>query len=175
MLVILRETPLWVYAVFFMLLYYGVMACFRSTETRRSLLLSPVIFVVWSLAAMDYATHPLLSMGTWVAGLLVGWAIAALWFDYHGITQGEARHSISVPGSLKLLILSMFFFGIKYYIGYEQATDRVFASSLPMVVLIGVASGLTIGLLCGRAWKMLSILNRYSRDGIADATCVNKT
>ncbi|TWC73851.1 hypothetical protein FBY10_102597 [Pseudomonas sp. SJZ103] len=174
MLVILRETPLWVYAVFFLLLYYGVMACFRSNETRRSLLLSPAIFVAWSLMAMDYATQPWVSMGSWIAGVFVGVMIAMRWFDYHGITEGEARHSISVPGSFKLLVLSMFFFAIKYFIGYQQATDPLFAGSLPMRLLIGAASGLTIGLLCGRAWKMLSIMNAFSRHSEVEVACANK-
>ncbi|MGC5701697.1 hypothetical protein J4P02_15980 [Pseudomonas sp. NFXW11] len=164
MLNILRETPLWVYAVFFLLLYYGVMACFNSNETRRSLLISPVIFMLWSLAAMDYTQQPLVSIGSWGTGLLAGIVIAVLWFDYHGITEGDAPHSISVPGSFKLLVISMFFFCIKYYVGYQQATDPVFAHSLPMLLLMGAASGLTIGLLCGRAWKMLSILNTFSRN-----------
>lgn len=174
MLIILRETPVWVYAVFFLLLYYGVMACFRSNETRRSLLISPVIFLIWSLAAMNYTAQPLVSIGSWAVGLLAGLAVAFLGFSYQGITKGAEHHSSSVPGSSKLLMISMLFFCIKYYIGYQQATDPVFANSLPILILTGVASGLTIGLLCGRAWKMLSILSALSRDSDRAPVCVAK-
>ncbi|AZE84788.1 hypothetical protein C4J98_3382 [Pseudomonas orientalis] len=174
MLIILRETPVWVYAVFFLLLYWGVMACFRSNETRRSLLISPVIFLVWSLAAMNYTAQPWVSSGSWASGFLAGLMIAFVAFDYHGITRGEERGSISVPGSAKLLVISLLFFCIKYYIGYQQATDPVFANSLPILILTGIASGLTIGLLCGRAWKMLSILNAFSRSAELNPACANK-
>ena len=53
MLDILRGTPLWVYAVFLILTYYGVIACFKSHESKRSLQITPVIFVTLSLASLN--------------------------------------------------------------------------------------------------------------------------
>jgi ABC-type amino acid transport system permease subunit len=53
MIDILRGTPLWVYAVFLMLSYYGVIACFRNHVSKRSLQISPVIFVALSLASLN--------------------------------------------------------------------------------------------------------------------------
>ncbi len=162
MLSILRETPHWVYAAFVLLLYYGVRACFPSTETRRSLLISPAIFLSWALLAMNYNTHPLTSLGSWIGGLLLGLMVAVLLFDYSRVMPGRDGRSIVVPGSPKLLVISMAFFTLKYFLGYQEVVDPARASSVPMVLLTGMASGFAIGLLCGRACRLLFILNFLS-------------
>lgn len=46
MLDILQGTPLWVYAIYLWICYYGIKACLGGCENRRSLMILPVVLVV---------------------------------------------------------------------------------------------------------------------------------
>ncbi|WLH83827.1 hypothetical protein [Pseudomonas sp. FP2338] len=48
MLDILQGTPLWMYAIYLWICYYGIKACLGERENRRSLMILPVVLVVWS-------------------------------------------------------------------------------------------------------------------------------
>jgi hypothetical protein len=49
MLNTLQNTPLWVYAIFLLLCYYGVKALSPTRESKTSLLVTAPILLGWSL------------------------------------------------------------------------------------------------------------------------------
>ena len=69
MLDILQGTPVWVYAVYLWICYYGIKACLGGRDNRRSLMILSAVLVVWSLISL---APSMLSSGAWVGGAVIG-------------------------------------------------------------------------------------------------------
>jgi hypothetical protein len=156
MLDILQGTPLWVFAVYLLLCYYGIKACAASRESRKSLLITPLILIVWSLFSVN---HTALAAACWLGGLALGSLLAMAMFPGKGIALEADGSGLMVPGTLKILFISQLFFAVKYYIGYQDAVHPELAATTQMLVLTGVASGFTVGLFCGRAITLYRALS----------------
>ncbi|WP_029978480.1 DUF6622 family protein [Pseudomonas sp. PH1b] len=154
MLDILQGTPLWVYAVFALVCYYGLRALSTTRESRRSLLLTPVILLVWSLCSVSLGDYPWLALGAWASGAALGSLLAMLLFSNAGVLLESGGEALLVPGTLKILGISLLFFAVKYWIGYQSAVHPEHASSIQMLGISGAAAGFTVGLFCGRALKL---------------------
>jgi hypothetical protein len=154
MLDILQGTPLWVYAVFALICYYGLRALATTRESRRSLLLTPVILLVWSLWSVNLGEHPLLALGAWAGGAALGSLLAMLLFTSVGVLLEADGEALLIPGTLKILGISLLFFAVKYWIGYQGAVHPEHAASVQMLGISGAAAGFTVGLFCGRALKL---------------------
>lgn len=103
MLDILRGTPLWVYAVFFIVTYYGVIACFKNRETKKSLLLTPAIFVAISVASLKISQGFVVPLSVYAMGLLVGWLLALRFYSFHNVKrEGEG---LVLDGTIRVLIV----------------------------------------------------------------------
>jgi len=153
MIDILRGTPLWVYAVFLILTYYGVIACFKNHESKRSLQITPVIFVSLSLASLNLSQGVVIPLSAYVIGLLAGWLLALRFFSYSNV-QREGEHLV-LPGTIKVLIVYWGFFAWRYYLGYQAAMYPEMANELPMAVWSALGAGLINGLIVGRSLKLL--------------------
>ena len=153
MLDILRGTPLWVYAVFLILTYYGVIACFKSHESKRSLQITPVIFVTLSLASLNLSQSAVIPLSTYVIGLLAGWLLALRFFSYSNV-QREGEHLV-LPGTIKVLMVYWGFFAWRYYLGYQAAMYPQMANDLPMAAWSALGAGLINGLIVGRSLRLL--------------------
>ena len=154
MLDILQGTPLWVYAVFALICYYGLRARATTRESRRSLMIAPVILLIWSLWSVNLGLHPLLALGAWIGGAVLGSLLAMLLFSSAGVILESGGEAILVPGTLKILGISLLFFAVKYWIGYQAAVHPEHVASVQMLSISGAAAGFTVGLFCGRALKL---------------------
>ncbi|MGR3888798.1 DUF6622 family protein [Pseudomonas sp. 1152_12] len=161
MLDILQGTPLWVYAVYLWICYYGIKACLVGRENRRSLMILPVVLVVWSLMSL---APSILSSGAWVCGALVGSLLGMLLFNADGARLDANGETLVLPGTWKPLLISQLFFVVKYYFGYQQAVHPLFLSTPQMLVAVGGVSGFTVGLFCGRAVRLQRALTALRRD-----------
>jgi hypothetical protein len=153
MLDILRGTPLWVYAVFFILSYYGVIACFRSHVSKKSLQISPVIFMTLSLTSLSLSEEVAIQLVAYAPGLLVGWWMALRFFSYSNV-QREGDHLV-LPGTVKVLIVYWGFFAWRYYGGYQAAMYPEMANEMSAVAGGALGAGLINGLIVGRSLKLL--------------------
>ncbi|NBF03458.1 hypothetical protein GV819_14280 [Pseudomonas sp. Fl5BN2] len=154
MLEILQGTPLWVYAVFALICGYGLRARSTLRESRRSLLIAPLILLAWSLWSLNLGAHPLLSLAAWTSGAALGSLLAMLLFSSIGVVLESGGEAILVPGTLKILGISLLFFAVKYWIGYQTAVHPEQAAGMQMLSISGAAAGFTVGLFCGRALKL---------------------
>jgi len=150
---IVRGTPLWVYAVFLILTYYGVIACFKNHVSKRSLQITPVIFVTLSLASLNISQSVVIPLSAYVIGLLAGWLLALRFFPYSNV-QCEGEHLV-LPGTIKVLIVYWGFFAWRYYLGYQAAIYPEMANELPMTAWSALGAGLINGLIVGRSLKLL--------------------
>lgn len=150
MLDALKGTPLWVYGAFLLVCYYGLNARKTSRESQRSLIITPVVLVLWSLFSLNYANHVEMTAGCWLAGMVLGGMAAFVLFPRCGLTLDEEGKHLIVPGTWKVLGISLLFFVVKYFIGYQTAVHAEFSATMEMLILAGTASGFTVGLFCGR-------------------------
>ncbi|MGF6554972.1 hypothetical protein ABIA48_001352 [Pseudomonas sp. S30_BP2TU TE3576] len=153
MIDILRGTPLWVYAVFLILTYCGVITCFRSHVSKRSLQISPVIFLALSLASLNPSQGVAIQFSSYALGLLAGWLLALRFFSYSNIKR-EGEHLV-LPGTIKVLIVYWVFFAWRYYGGYQAAMYPELANEMSTVAGAALGAGLINGLIVGRCLKLL--------------------
>ncbi|KRP70592.1 hypothetical protein TX23_18250 [Pseudomonas paralactis] len=151
MLDALEGTPLWVYGAFLLVWYYGLSARKTNRESLRSLIITPAVLAVWSLFSISYLDRVELAVGSWLVGIMLGSLISLVLFPRRGLAFDEGRRQLIVPGTWKVLGISLLFFAVKYFIGYQAAVHPATSADANMIVLAGVASGFTIGLFCGRA------------------------
>lgn len=151
MLNTLQNTPLWVYAVFLLLCYIGIKALSPTRESKTSLMLTPPIFLVWSLYSLNLTLNPTLSISCWLAAVVVGSVLALVIFSRNGLELDQAQTGVVVPGTAKTLVIYLLFFAVNYYFGYEAEVDPEYSATLPMVLLKACASGFASGLFCGRS------------------------
>ncbi|WP_347911212.1 hypothetical protein [Pseudomonas grandcourensis] len=160
MIDILRGTPLWVYAVFLILTYYGVIACFKNHVSKRSLQITPVIFVTLSLASLNLSQGVVIPLSVYVIGLLAGWLLALRFYTYTNVTF--AGGNLVLGGTVKVLIVYWGFFAWRYYLGYHAAMYPERVNELPMTAWSALGAGLINGLIIGRSLKLLSLLKGES-------------
>ncbi|MGE8186268.1 hypothetical protein [Pseudomonas sp. NPDC086278] len=151
MLNTLQNTPLWVYAVFLLLCYIGIKALSPTRESKTSLMLTPPIFLVWSLYSLNLTLNPTLSISCWLAAVAVGSVLALVIFSRNGLELDQAQTGVVVPGTAKTLVIYLLFFAVNYYFGYEAEVNPEYSATLPMVLLKACASGFASGLFCGRS------------------------
>lgn len=151
MLDILHGTPFWVYVIYLWLCYYGVKACFGGQENLRSLLILPLVLVIWSFFSLNY---PVLSATYWLGGLVLGGGLASAVFSGKDARLGADGKSLVLPGSVKILLISQLLFAVKFYLGYQAAVHPELTITTPMLTLAGSASGFAVGLFCGRAVRL---------------------
>ncbi|MGF6091293.1 hypothetical protein [Pseudomonas sp. 18173] len=162
MIDILRGTPLWVYAVFLILSYYGVIACFRSHVSKRSLQISPVIFVALSLASLNPSQDVAIQFSSCAVGLLVGWWWALRFFSYCNIKREGER--LVLPGTIRVLIVYWVFFAWRYYGGYQAAMYPELANEVSTVAGAALGAGLINGLIVGRSLRLLRFFKVEKED-----------
>ncbi|MHC8393621.1 hypothetical protein ACYZT8_08125 [Pseudomonas sp. LB3P93] len=155
MLDILRGTPLWVYAVFFIVTYYGVIAYFKSHETKRSLLLTPTIFVAISVASLKISQGFVVPLSVYALGLLVGWLLALRFYSYYNVErEGE---TLVVGGTIKVLVVYWCFFALRYYRGYQEQMHPELVNEVAFVAYSSLGAGLLNGLIVGRSLGLLRL------------------
>ncbi|MDZ5434583.1 hypothetical protein T3H00_18165 [Pseudomonas fluorescens] len=153
MLDILRGTPSWVYAAFFIVTYYGVIACFKNHESKRSLQITPAIFVIISLASLKLSQGFVIPLSVYALGLLVGGGLALRFYSYHNVGREGAR--LVLGGTVKVLVVYWCFFAWRYYSGYQTAMHPELADEVSSVAWTALGSGMINGLIVGRSLRLL--------------------
>jgi hypothetical protein len=150
---ILRGTPLWVYAVFFILTYYGVRACFKSHESKRSLQFTPTIFVAISLLSLNFSQGAAIPLSVHALGMLAGRVLALRFYSYQGVARDGER--LVLNGTARVLLVYWGFFAWRYYSGYQEAMYPELVDGVSAVVTSALASGIINGLIVGRSLRLL--------------------
>ena len=153
MLDILRSTPLWVYAVFCILTFYGVNACFKNHVSKRSLQITPAIFIAISLATLKLSQGLAIPLSAYALGLLAGWLLALRFYSYKNVEREGER--LVLGGTIKVLIVYWGFFAWRYCSGYQAAMHPELANEVSVVGWSALGAGLINGLIVGRSLRLL--------------------
>ena len=165
MLDILRGTPLWVYAVFFILTYYGVSACFKGHESKRSLQITPAIFVAISLISLKFSQGTAIPLSMYALGLLAGWILALRFYSYQSVERDGDR--LLLGGTIKVLMVYWCFFVWRYYNGYQTAMHPEMAEAVSEVAWSALGAGLINGLIVGRSLRLLRFFKTEGETTVA--------
>lgn len=158
MLTILLNTPLWVYVIFLILVYFGLKARKPQHESRFSLLSTPLAMLVWSMFSLNLSTDPGFTLGGWFIALALGALLAWQIFPREGVMLDDPETGLVVPGTWKALILLLLFFAVSYYFGYQDDVSPDRSTDADMLLLKATASGFVCGLTSTRSLKFYWLL-----------------
>lgn len=129
---VLAGTPTWVWVALGYLLVIGIMALYDRVVYVPRLFVMPLV-----MAVLSYRTFSLMSASSIVAllcFLLLG-GLGGYWMAQRTpVKVFKDTWSVGIPGSCRLLVMLLLFFGIKFAFGYAKATDY-FAGSYSVVDL----------------------------------------
>ncbi|MEL0638868.1 DUF6622 family protein [Marinomonas sp. TI.3.20] len=152
MLEILRHTPLWVYFIFTMILYLGISSCFKQRLKSKSIFHLSGAFLVLSIYNLLMKNDLfLIGILSWSGGLAIATGVA-----YYFILKKKYQFSLEgeylvIPGSPSILLVSLFFFAVKFWFGYTVAIKPELSSIPIYVILDKLCSGLVVGFFSGRS------------------------
>lgn len=158
-LTILRNTPMWAYALFAGLLFLGYIQSRTRTLPLPRVLLVPVVMVTFSLygvlSAFGTGTLPI---AAWAVLLLASTAGFAALDLSRGATYAAGR--FTVPGSwLPMAVILVIFFAryaINVGLAMNPSLRDVLAFALAASAGYGLASGFFAGRAAGLIWRTRS-------------------
>lgn len=144
---ILHRTPLWVWALFALLLYRGIR---RQLSVSRTFLL-PVLFLVWVLVSIHGEVTDLrTAYEAFAAGMAVGGVLGwILWSRAGRATYHRETGMIERPGSPITLVLLVLAFASKFVLMTMLARNHGLAADAVFSAAFGGVSGLVDGMFWG--------------------------
>ena len=114
---IIQKTPLWVWAVFLYLLIMGAQALKSKSVPLFRLLISPVIFVTWSLLSISQKYGlTIITAGWWALFLVVGLGVGYQMGQRLIMAIDVKNRLVVLAGTIVPLLLSITFFAVKYFL-----------------------------------------------------------
>jgi hypothetical protein len=164
---ILQNTPLWVYAVFVLLMWFGVQGLRPRTLPLWRLLITPAIFIIWGIAslAVRSISSPLV-VADWAATLAAGAVIAWTMSRLDNVEIDRGRGAVSLPASALPLIRNVLILSAKYGLGVAAAMMPARRSELALwdIAVSGASAGYFLGWLA----RLALAYRRGSEPGLAE-------
>jgi hypothetical protein len=128
---ILGHTPVWVWVLLAVLVFFGVRALRTRTMTVWRLMIVPGVFIIWGLVSLGLriAAVPALIVD-WLAGAALGFALAWGTTRLHGMVVDRAVGSVRLPGSSAPLSRNLAIFLAKYCLAVAIAVAPMRAGML---------------------------------------------
>ena len=147
-LVVLQHVPLWVFAVFALLIWFGVQGLSARTVALRRLLVTPAVFIGWGVIALALrsTTSPIL-IADWAAAAAIGAAIAWTTVRLDGVEIDRARGVLQLPGSWLPLVRNMTIFSAKFALALAIARVPAWRETLAAwdIAVSGASAGYFVG------------------------------
>lgn len=155
MLEILQQTPAWVYFTFLALIYLGVRACFTREINLRQTPILPVVFICLSVITFYHYPQPLLTIPVWIVAAIIGAFVSRYLLEHHSIKLGKKINTLIIPGSCVTLFILLFYFSLRYYLGYQAAVrGGIHELTLMQVISFFISSGFISGFFIARSWLL---------------------
>lgn len=152
---ILTNTPKWVFALFFVLLWQGIKQMQPRTVgiTRATIVpLAMTALSVYGVVSVFGDTPQ--SLLTWVVGAAVAFAVYFQVARAAHIQYVAANRRFYVPGSVVPLVLFMGIFLTKYIVGASIAVHPALAHDSSFALAIGLLYGAFSGVFLARATQL---------------------
>ncbi len=169
-LAVVKNTPLWVWALFAYLIFQGVRALKGGSTSFVRLSIMPIAFAIWGLWGVFEKFHgSSFSILTWLMSVGIGFAFGMLRMASLNIGIDRKAGTFELPGSSIPLIASLLVFGIKYILSVLTAI-RPETLSAPWFLIVDVGmTGFFAGLFAGR---LFGLWRKYKSAASTDAVVV---
>ncbi|MBS0315875.1 MAG: hypothetical protein JSR49_01980 [Proteobacteria bacterium] len=155
---ILIHTPLWVFALFLLLLWLGMRQMLPHQVKLPRATLLPLAMVGLSLygvaSAFGQSPGGPLALAGWAIGAAVLAPVVLLRALPAGVRYDAANRRFQLPGSVVPLVLMMGIFCVKYAVGVKLALDPALAQHAGFALAIGTAYGAFSGTFAARAARL---------------------
>src|SRR5215471_6812872 len=117
-LAILQHSPWWVYVLFAVLIWFGLRALRPRTLPIWRLMIVPAVFIGWGIASMlTQSRTSVFLIAVWLVTATVGAILAWIGARRLEVRIDRAHRSVTLPGSVRPLVVNMLIFAAKYAIG----------------------------------------------------------
>ena len=147
----LKETPWWVYLLFFYLVSIGLSALQPKAVSIIKLAILPVLFTALSVHTLMVSfAMTITTISVWAGSILLGIFLGLILVSGHNYKVDRKNLLILLPGNWITLILILIIFASKYYFSYELSVDPAVEQSLNFEFIMLSVSGACTGLFIGR-------------------------
>jgi len=155
---ILAHTPPWVFALFFVLLVFGLMQTRTRAVRKIPALLLPAGMVALSLAGINssFGLTPV-PLAAWAIALVVTAVVGHALFRDKRVEYDTTAAKFSVPGSWVPLVVIMAIFFAKYVYAVMHAFDAAVISTTLFVVGLSAVYGLLSGYFAAKALNLIML------------------
>jgi hypothetical protein len=141
---IIKGTPMWVFLLFALLIYRGILAANGKMMNLKKLFIMPIVFLF--LMGQKMSANPAAFLGFLVVGCFIGWLI----YKNIEIKADKEKKQIFIPGSYMPLILIIVAFSKGYFIGYTTAVHPELVKTFWFTFGVATVSGIFSGMFIGR-------------------------
>lgn len=158
---ILANTPTWVFALFLVLLVFGLMQTRTRAVRRIPALLLPAGMVALSLAGVNssFGLTPV-PLASWAVALAVAALAGYVLFRDKRVEYDATAKKFFVPGSWVPLVVIMAIFFAKYVYAVMHALHAAIISTTLFIVVLSAVYGLLSGYFAARAMNLVKLARR---------------
>ena len=152
MLEIISHTPVWVFAIFFLLLFLGIKQSKETNITVRSLFILPVAMLLFSFYGI-YSVYGFsaLSVLSWCGALVITTFIGRKYLVSKTITYLSSDKRFNIPGSWVPLVVMMAIFFSKYFVNVALVLELPVINNMYFMVLSSCLFGVMSGFFIARS------------------------
>ncbi|MDA8773508.1 hypothetical protein N9N03_00045 [Chlamydiia bacterium] len=143
------QTPIWVYAIFFYLVFLGVKSSHSSYVNISKLMIVPSVFSGFSLYNVALNAMPLSEVVAWVLSICLGGFFGAWRVWYAGVRYDVKKQQVYLTGSWVPMVVFMLIFVSKYVFGFVKATNTELYNNSLFHLGYTTVSGLCVGQFVG--------------------------
>ncbi len=163
LMLILTNTPKWVFVLFAVLVWLGIKQMFARTQGLNRTIIMPVAMTVLSLvgvtSAFGNSSEALLA---WVATAVVVCVVSLQLLRANSVQYDASTRSFQMPGSVVPLVLFMGIFFTKYVVGASMGMNPALAQNANFALIVGALYGCFSGIFVARAAVLVRIALRQS-------------
>lgn len=155
---ILKNTPFWVFILFFVLLAFGLL---QSQPRRVSLsraIVIPIVMIALSISGvLSDSRGSLIALLGWLCGLTLAVVLSQRLRYPRGIQFEATARALSIPGSWIPLLLMMTIYFTKYGVAVTLALHPSLSANIVFVGTIGLVYGFLSGMFFATAltiWRV---------------------
>ncbi len=158
---IILHTPLWVYAVFAVMLWWGISSRRDRTISLRGVIIPPAIGILATfILGLGGGGWSMIGWISWIVALSLTAGVFFMLNRNRPIIAVLSSGSLKVPGTNQVLLIGMSVFACKYALGYLSATNAGFDTTIDYQILDSVSSGVISGFVVGRSVAFVRLLKR---------------
>ena len=149
---ILKHTPPWVFALFFVLVTFGYLHSTERMVSRNAIALLPAIMIALSFyGVLSSFGMTLLGLAAWTIGVAFAVGLGTKLATPRGVTFSAETQAYCVPGSWLPLALMLAIYFTKYAVGVVVARQLPVANEPTFIGASGLCYGFLSGIFLARA------------------------